>query len=910
MIYTGENEILGMYIGQNELSVYVGETLLYPTNTYKNQYLTFDIISGGTICWKYNTYYSKTIYYSINGGEWSSWSTSESGFPKTVSAGDKVRFKGTQDTYANNQYYTTFSGSTAIFNIEGNIMSMLYGDNFSGQTELVSAYTFSHLFEGVNVISAENLILPATSLTTGCYRSMFQGCSSLSTAPALPATTLSGTCYSYMFQGCTSLTTAPELKTTTLAYSCYENMFYGCSSLATAPELKATTLTSNCYTAMFQGCTSLIAAPDLLATELASGCYSYMFTNCTNLNYVKCLAASPDIQYTMAWLDGVAATGTFVKNPDATWGTGVSQIPQGWTVEDDSYADKYLTFDIISGGTILCHSYNNSAGKTFQYSINNGEWSSVTNTREGFSITVSAGDKIRFKGQNQNYQENFLGSGSTAIYNVEGNIMSLIGGDNFSGLTELTATYAFTNTFRESPIVDASNLILPATSLSNHSYDSMFLGCTGLTQAPGLPATTLAGYCYLNMFRNCTSLTSAPAILPATSLAAYCYENMFYGCTSLTQAPALPATTLAEFCYSYMFWGCTSLTSAPAILPATSLAAYCYENMFYGCTSLTTAPELPATTLANSCYSYMFAVCSSLNYIKCLSTDISANNCTRGWLSNVASSGTFVKAASMTGWTTGVNGIPTNWTVQNDTVPYEQQYLTVEPLESGNLDVGLIWAYYVQMGLSNLGASYSLNDGSWVAIPDTGTTIQNVSVGDKIRFKAQNAYGIAAGMFRPLGDTPTGIRFNVYGNSMSLLYGDNFSGQTTFPTNYLIDTAGTFDSAFYCTNVVDASNLILPSTAMTKGCYRFMFLNCPEMTAAPELPAATLAEESYKSLFRLCTSLNYIKCLATDISATNCTGEWVDGVSSTGTFVKAASMTGWTTGVNGIPTNWTVQDAS
>ena len=34
-----------------------------------------------------------------------------------------------------------------------------------------------------------------------------------------------------MFQGCTSLTTAPELPATTIASSCYFNMFYTCTSL-------------------------------------------------------------------------------------------------------------------------------------------------------------------------------------------------------------------------------------------------------------------------------------------------------------------------------------------------------------------------------------------------------------------------------------------------------------------------------------------------------------------------------------------------------------------------------------------------------------------------------------------------------------------------------------------------------
>ena len=84
--------------------------------------------------------------------------------------------------------------------------------------------------------------------------------------------------------------------------------------------------------------------------------------------------------------------------------------------------------------------------------------------------------------------------------------------------------------------------------------------------------------------------------------------------------------------------------------------------MFDGCISLTTAPELPATTLVYQCYNDMFQNCTSLNYIKCLATNI-PSNCTGFWTHNVALSGTFVKDPSMTSWTTGVNGIPSGWTV-------------------------------------------------------------------------------------------------------------------------------------------------------------------------------------------------------------------------------------------------------
>jgi hypothetical protein len=89
---------------------------------------------------------------------------------------------------------------------------------------------------------------------------------------------------------------------------------------------------------MFQGCTSLTTAPVLPAMTLSQYCYLYMFSGCTNLNYIKAMfTTTPGVSYTNNWVNGVASTGTFVKNSAATWDvTGVYGIPTGWTVETAS----------------------------------------------------------------------------------------------------------------------------------------------------------------------------------------------------------------------------------------------------------------------------------------------------------------------------------------------------------------------------------------------------------------------------------------------------------------------------------------------------------------------------------------------------------------------------------------------
>lgn len=176
--------------------------------------------------------------------------------------------------------------------------------------------------------------LPATTLYSNCYNSMFYGCTSLTQAPDLPATktAYAAGCYSSMFYDCTSLTQAPALPATTLSEYCYSRMFYGCKHLTRAPELPATTLSEYCYQYMFFDCASLTQAPALPATTLANYCYYYMFGGCSKLNEVRTSANTTAINSLESWLNGVAATGDFYCDPNATiFPTGSSGIPEGWT---------------------------------------------------------------------------------------------------------------------------------------------------------------------------------------------------------------------------------------------------------------------------------------------------------------------------------------------------------------------------------------------------------------------------------------------------------------------------------------------------------------------------------------------------------------------------------------------------
>lgn len=214
---------------------------------------------------------------------------------------------------------------------EGNIMWLI--DYMQDLIEIPYVRCFSNLFKDCDLVTAPEL--PATELTDFCYNSMFEGCAYLEEAPKLPAIELGEFCYHKMFNGCSSIETAPNLSATILETGCYEEMFLNCISLKNTQEiLPAMLQTEFCYAGMFEGCTSLTTAPELPALGLVENCYNNMFKNCSKLNYIKAMfTITPTDDTTMDWVKGVAAEGTFVKNPSATWDViGDNGVPTDWTI--------------------------------------------------------------------------------------------------------------------------------------------------------------------------------------------------------------------------------------------------------------------------------------------------------------------------------------------------------------------------------------------------------------------------------------------------------------------------------------------------------------------------------------------------------------------------------------------------
>ena len=329
---------------------------------------------------------STGMKYAVNGGEKTTITTTTT---INVTKGDKVKFygNGTSTTdYGNNQF--VMLKGTAKTKVYGNIMSLLDETGYETATTLSSEKVFNGLFQAnTNLTDASGLLLPAMTLTSGCYNAMFGGCTSLTAAPALPATTLAPTCYYSMFGGCTSLTAAPELPATTLANACYNQMFRSCTSLTTAPVLPATTLANACYYMMFHTCSSLNSVT-CLATDISA-------PSCTN-----------------NWLYKVSATGT-ITTPSATnWTPNSSSgIPSGWTREaatsDEQSAKPAATVTTAPTGAAIVGRLNTTStalvsggaaeGGTMMYKV------TTENTKpastDGFSEAVPTAQSITASGK-------------------------------------------------------------------------------------------------------------------------------------------------------------------------------------------------------------------------------------------------------------------------------------------------------------------------------------------------------------------------------------------------------------------------------------------------------------------------------------------------------------------------------
>ena len=269
-----------------------------------------------------------------------------SGLTWTVKAGQRlmVRFlwNNPLDSYNSMFYGNCFIVDQPCY-VYGNIGSLLGADadaatdynycfygSFSGQINIRS-HPFRRLVIG----------LWGTSQVRNMYnifRSMFYGCSGLTTAPVLDFSNWDtssvediGDMFNGMFSGCSSLTTAPVLDLSMFDTGqvidinrMFNSMFSGCTSLTTGPVLDLSNF-------------------DTSSVAFINGMFSSMFSGCRNLNAVKMKLTNTTILGNTSgfenFLTGAKDTGTLTVSSGTTsyWNDikTAGYIPSGWSFTEE-----------------------------------------------------------------------------------------------------------------------------------------------------------------------------------------------------------------------------------------------------------------------------------------------------------------------------------------------------------------------------------------------------------------------------------------------------------------------------------------------------------------------------------------------------------------------------------------------
>ena len=198
----------------------------FPETSMEGTPLTLVAIEDGkiTVTFYNGIILQNDIHYFIKGGpEQTIAKDTKGSYDIIVKKGDVVRFYSTNTSLGSGAVAATrgltraVDSSAKYINIKpsmkteiyGNVMSLLKGkDNLESATALEAKNAFYGLFAGAEklVNNAERLlVLPATTLTEGCYQDMFNGCKGIEKAPELPAPKLEKNCYQEMFYDCAKL---------------------------------------------------------------------------------------------------------------------------------------------------------------------------------------------------------------------------------------------------------------------------------------------------------------------------------------------------------------------------------------------------------------------------------------------------------------------------------------------------------------------------------------------------------------------------------------------------------------------------------------------------------------------------------------------------------------------------------
>ena len=489
--------------------------------------LTFEALEdGGINVWFNGATLEQPVVYKKN-KEDKVKITSDTWIP--VEKGDKVEFESANERLTQSNWNWGLNimpqSQCAVY---GNVMSMISPDgNYHVNKTITQPFALYGLLSGGNKweeIPAGSgqweivyytvghdkykLVLPATTLTQGCYVNMLSN-TGLTEAPELPATELEPYCYQRMFSNCGNLTKIPNLPATDVKEGSYGYMFQSCKGLTEVPAISVKTLDNYACQGMFGWCENLKAAPAITVEEVGDRACERMFDNCSKLTKANAInVKKADGEYSLAWM--------FQNCIALTEAPAISTESLG----------QYACYGMFFNNQKLTKANPITVKKTADNRAFNWMFEQCTELTESPEITA----------------ETF---GDYACQNMFSGCQKLKKANAINGKT--AGSSAFRYMFNDLPELEEA-VAVNVETMGQWSCNRMFYYSQNLKKAPKLPSMNLAYACYQQMFEGCISLTEAPE-LPAETLAQQCYAYMFRNCTKLSKVTCL-AKTKGENAYN------------------------------------------------------------------------------------------------------------------------------------------------------------------------------------------------------------------------------------------------------------------------------------------------------------------------------------------------------------------------
>ena len=184
-------------------------------------------------------------------------------------------------------------------------------------------------------------------------------------------------------------------------------------------------------------------------------------------------------------------------------------------------------------------------------------------------------------------------------------------------------------------------------------------------------------------------------------------------------------------------------------------------------------------------------------------------------------------------------------------------YLTFTASAAQNMTINTYDSYVLDESMQ-----YSVNGGEWVQLTaKTAITFGGDNGTLRLRGKSANGTATSESSYAQVFFGDNNVKVACSGDIRTLVDYENYATVSTANARF----CSLFES---CGSLTSAPEL--PAATLADNCYNGMFRSCTSLTVAPVLPATTLTEFCYNRMFYYCTSLTVAPELPATSLAVNC----------------------------------------